>query len=531
MDALEALARSQYGLFTAKQAIACGVAKSLHSNMYRAGKWNKVDWGLFCLPGSEETLDFTLMRWYLWSRDQHDRPQAVLSHETALYYYGLLPDSPRFIHLTVPLLFRKARPPACMLHRGDLAENDWQLPQRYAVTTPLRTILDLRAALDEKRKLLPVLSLSLHSRLLSEMELRAAELPVPSQEMVEQALESRAERAAFAGTERREDAPYAPQATRASGTPPSPNVPGAAGSTETAGATGTADVAEAGQVAGRSGANRADGDQGRVEGREDAMAGQGVADGRLLATAWGGDTGSPGRRPERKEPATPGTVFTSRKLARDFLRSPGAFTLVELLVVIAIIAILAAILMPALAKSVELARQTSCMANQKQCGLYVGMYADDYRDYMISSKGFYTVAHVSYHTWNYLSQKPELRKPSFPFRTPLTTCPGMIDHNAYADYGKNLTDDSTICLAHPGASCGIRGRRLTSVRRPATLFCLGESKLNGIIHPEMTGSGWSYLSFPHRNAMNMMYWDLHVSTVWESLIPHVTTTSEHWKQN
>jgi predicted transcriptional regulator of viral defense system len=176
-DQLFAIAEGQDGYFTMAQALEAGFARSTHSYHVKAGNWIREHRGIYRLKRYPVSETGQLVLWSLWSRDRSGVPQGVYSHVTALALKDLSDVNPAKLHMTVPPGFRRnsGTPAVLVLYKGLLSPAEVVRERGYALTRPMRAILDCAAEEDADRDLLrQALDQGLRRGLITRSELKRA---------------------------------------------------------------------------------------------------------------------------------------------------------------------------------------------------------------------------------------------------------------------------------------------------------------------------------------------------------------------
>jgi prepilin-type N-terminal cleavage/methylation domain-containing protein/prepilin-type processing-associated H-X9-DG protein len=177
---LEKKAASQYGYFTAAQATQLGFIRNNLTRYAGVNLWLQLGNGLFRMPGYTDSMAADFCRLSLWSRDRQGRPQAVISHESALRFYCLSDSSESDdLCFSVPLRFQKEIPAGCRPVLRDLARVAYSEYGAFRVTSVKQTIRDMEKKLRREKRLEKVLECALLGGLLLEEDVMPynAELP------------------------------------------------------------------------------------------------------------------------------------------------------------------------------------------------------------------------------------------------------------------------------------------------------------------------------------------------------------------
>jgi prepilin-type N-terminal cleavage/methylation domain-containing protein len=201
---------------------------------------------------------------------------------------------------------------------------------------------------------------------------------------------------------------------------------------------------------------------------------------------------------------------------RCLLCRSGGFTLIELLVVIAIIALLAALLLPALSKARERSRGTVCVSNLKQLALAFTLYADENNGYL---PWYYSAAtgQTWYHLlYPYCSIKNALANQSV-FGC-LSRDPNDYGGWSYAiEYFATVEPDYTTLVKLANLQANLLG----GSPAPATRWLVMDAEGYGIYLGAGLGS-WAYPGtsprLRHLSRANVLFPDMHVEGLSKSAI-------------
>jgi predicted transcriptional regulator of viral defense system len=140
---IEALAATQYGVFSRDQALARGATRRMIERRIGSGAWSLVFPGVHRVAAVPRTRRQAAMAAALWCA-----PEGLVSYATAGQLWGFEGVTTDDVHVTV-LANRRLRSEGVIVHRvRDLLPVDRARRGPIAVTSPLRTAIDLAGVVD-----------------------------------------------------------------------------------------------------------------------------------------------------------------------------------------------------------------------------------------------------------------------------------------------------------------------------------------------------------------------------------------------